>query len=86
MTFVTPILVSSLGGARAPVAYAGAKRPDVIWNEWEVFVHGTPIWAYLLGRYCTANSGVNDIPHAMGDVCVYAHSYACVKWIFHNQH
>lgn len=76
MTFVTPILVSSLGGARAPVAQAGAKRPDVIWDEWEVFDHSTPIWAYLLCRYCTADSGINDIPRAMGHVCVCAHTYA----------
>lgn len=43
MTFVTPILVSSLGGARAPLAQAGAKRTDVIWEVWEVFDHDTPI-------------------------------------------
>lgn len=81
MTFVTPILVSSLGGARAPVAQAGAKRKDVIWDEWEVFDHDSPISAYLLGRYCAANGGVNDITHAMGYVRVYMH--ACVKWVFH---
>lgn len=82
MTFVPPILDSSLGGARAPVAQAGAKRTDVIWDEWEVFDHDTPIWAYLLGRYCAANSGVIGTPQAMGYVCVFAHMYACVKWIF----
>lgn len=71
MTFVTPILVSSLGGARAPVAQAGAKRTDVIWEVWEVFDHDTPIWAYLLGCYCAANGGINDMPHAMDmHVCV----------------
>ncbi len=70
MTFVTPILVSSLGGARAPLVQMGAKRTDVIWEVWEVFDHDTPIWAYLLGRYCAANGGVNDRPHAKGYVCV----------------
>lgn len=72
MTFVTPILVSSLGGARARLAQAGAQRTDVIWEVWEVFDHGSHIWAYLLGCYCAANGGVNDTPHAMGYVCVYA--------------
>ena len=70
MTFVTPILVSSLGGARAPVAQAGTKSTDVIWEVWEVFDHDTPIWTYLLGCYHAANGGVNDMPHAMGYVCV----------------
>lgn len=54
------------------MAHAGAKRTDVIWEVWEVFDHDTPIWAYLLGRYCAAYGGVNDMPHAMGYVCVYA--------------
>lgn len=78
MTFVTPILVSSLGGARAPVAQVGAKRTDVIWEVWEVSDHDTPIWAYLLGCRCAANGAVNDVPNAMGYVCVYI----CVKWVF----
>lgn len=43
MTFVTPILVSSLESARAPVAQMGAKRTDVICEVWEVFDHDTPI-------------------------------------------
>lgn len=75
MTFVTPILVSSLGGARAPVAQAGANRTDVIWEVWEVFDHDTPIWAYLLGRYCAANGFVNDVPHAMGHVSAHVWVY-----------
>lgn len=76
MTFVTPILGSSLGGARAPVAQMGTKKHDVIWEVWEVFDHDTPIWAYLLGRYCAANGGVNDLPHAMGYVWV---EVVCVR-------
>lgn len=66
MTFVTRILVSSLGGAMAPVAQAGAERTDVIWGLWEVYDHDAPIWEYLLGRYCAAN-GVS-----VGHECVYA--------------
>lgn len=52
MTFVTPISVYSLEGARAPLVEARAKRTDVIWELWEVFDHDTPIGAYLLARRC----------------------------------
>lgn len=47
MTFVTPILVSSLGGARARLAQTGAQRTDVIWEVWEVFDHDTSIRARI---------------------------------------
>lgn len=55
---------------KAPVAQAGTESTDVIWEVWEVFDHSSLICAYLLGRYCTANGGVNDMSHAMGCICV----------------
>lgn len=79
MTFVPPILVSSLAGAWAPVARAGAKRPDVIWDEWEVYDHDTPIRSYLLGCSCAANSGVNDTLHVTGCRRVHAHTVCTRK-------
>lgn len=65
MTFVTPILVSSLGAVRPPVAQSGTKRTDVMWEVWDGFDHDAPIWAYLLGCYCGDNGGINDMPDAM---------------------
>ena len=86
MTFLTPILVCSLGGARAPVAQAGATRTNVIWEVWEVFDHNTPVWEYLPGRYCAANGGVNYRPHARAYVRVYARMHLRVKKILDNRH
>lgn len=68
MTFVTPILVCSLGG----LAQAEARGADVSWEVWEVFGHGAHIWAYLLGCCRAANGGVNDMPHVMGYTCAHA--------------
>lgn len=70
MTFVTPISVFSLGGARPRLAQMGAIRSNVIWEVWEVFDHDSDIWAYLFGCYRGANGCINGMPHAMGCVCV----------------
>lgn len=55
MTFVTPILVRSLGG----LGLSGAERGGVSWELWEVFGRS----ATQIGRICRL---VNDTQHVMG--------------------
>lgn len=82
MTFVTPILVCSLGG----LAQAEARGADVSWEVWEVFSHSAHIWAYLLGCCCAANGGVNDMPLVMGYTCAHARVGVLRNGLLVNQH